>query len=159
MEVLKVFTYQNLPTIMALAGWGVAGSFVLLGMFGMSARMRRKESDELADGLINRLQQTVDANAKEITVMTTRIDLQQKEIHQLQGKNQAYLEIISLRDPNTAKVFEMAPEVFATARDTNTVAKKNNESIEELTRTLAHFIDTLQPILINLELKKEPMGV
>lgn len=150
---MNIFTIQNLPTIMALAGWGIAGSFVLIGMFGISARSRRKESDELADGLIGRLQTTVNQNATDMKVMGERIDAQQKEIHQLQGKNDAYLQIITLRDPQTAKVFAEAPKIFAVAENTNTLTKANNVAIAELTNKISDFIEALRPVLIPLDPK------
>lgn len=133
---------QNLNPIEVTAAI-IGGVFVVLGMLGMGAKQRREESEGLADGLIKRLQLTVDQNAKDMTAMSSRIDEQQKEIHQLQGKNEAYLQIISLRDPAIAEVFKAAPDVFIVARETNNLVKAQAAALQSLTKAVEDFIHRL----------------
>ncbi len=140
------FFQQNLNPV-EIASTVVAGIFVILGLFGMGTRQRRQENDGLADSLISRLQKTVDQNAKDMQAMSARIDDQQKEIHVLQGKNEAYLQIITLRDPATAKVFDEAPEIYKIARETHEFAKQQVEALKALTNTMEKFINNLPSVM------------
>lgn len=145
---------QNLVAVLEMLGFAVLGVLVFMGFFGSKNNDRRAESDTLADGLINRLKQTVEQQTADIASMTTRMDDQQKEIHVLQGKNEAYLQILTLRDPAATKVFEAAPEIHRIIRETAVATKHNGDAMQDLTKTLSRFIDTLQPLLIHLELAK-----
>jgi hypothetical protein len=138
---------QSIVAVLELAGLAVMGFFVFTGFFGSKTNDRRSESDKVADGLIGRLQLTVDQNAKDMAAMVVRIDAQQKEIHQLQGQNDAYLKIITLREPAVAKVFDDAPAIFAIARENNQYSKANNEAIKNLTNTIEMFINRLPPLM------------
>lgn len=150
---------QNGLAALGFGGYVIIGGLALLGYFRKDDS-RQAQSNQVADGLIDRLQKTVDQNGKDMTAMSARIDDQQKEIHQLQGSNDAYLKIITLRDPATAKVFEEAPAIYAIVRETNGDVKAAASSLDELTQTLSRFIDALQPVLIHLELSKpSPAGV
>lgn len=141
---------QHLEGIIAfgeLAGFIVMGLFAFTGIFSTKQSERRGESDRVADTLIERLQKTVDKNADDMTAMSARIDDQQKEIHQLQGKNEAYLQIITLRDPNVAKVFEEAPVIHGIIRENNVLAKGQLEALKQLTETIEKFINSLPPLM------------
>ena len=138
---------QNGPVILAFGGYFIAGILVFLGYLGMGSSDRRKESEELADSLINRLQQTVEQLTTDIKKLQTDRDAQQKELHVLQGQNEAYLKIITLRDPATAKVFEEAPEIFQLARDTYDLAKSQANSLKKLTDTMEEFLNRMPPVM------------
>lgn len=141
---------QHIEAIVAfgeLAGFAFMGLFAFTGIFSSKQSERRTESDDLADGLINRLKQTVDQQTIDMQTMSKRIDDQQKEIHTLQGKNEAYLQIITLRDPEVAKVFAEAPGIHVIIRDTNKLAKDNLEALKNLTETMEKFINNLPPLM------------
>lgn len=148
------FLFDNPQKIVAgaeILGFAILGILAFSGIFSTKNKDRRNESDKLADGLINRLKETLDQQAKDMTKMSERIDTQQKEIHHLQGQNEAYLTILSLRDPATAKVFEEAPEIFTVARETNEMVHTNNEVVKELTKSLTEFINTFQPLVLSMK--------
>lgn len=124
----------------------IGGIFAFTGVFSTKQSDRRNESDKVADGLIERLTKTVNQNVDDMKAMTIRIDDQQKEIHILQGKNEAYLQIINLRDPGVAKVFEAAPEIQQIIRDIKQLALDQSEALTNLTNAIETFINNLPPL-------------
>ena len=138
---------QNIVAVLEILGFAVIGGFVFLGWFGGLDNTRRTESDSLADGLIKRQQQTIEQMGEDIKKLQADRDTQQKEIHVLQGQNEAYLKIITLRDPQTAKVFEEAPEIYQIARDTKVLAEKQLDAISGLTKAMEEFINRLPPLM------------
>jgi len=141
---------QNGAEILAVLeffGLVLLGVFAFTGVFDTKLSDRRNESDKVADGLIDRLQKTVDQNAKDMLAMSARIDDQQKEIHVLQGKNEAYLQIITLRDPVVKKVFDEAPEIYQIARETHGYAKAQADSLKKLTDTMEEFLNRMPAVM------------
>jgi hypothetical protein len=140
---------NNLQTIIGVAellGFAAIGGLIIFGVFGSKLGDRRAESDRVADGLIERLQKTVDQNAVDMTAMGKRMDDQQKEIHLLQGQNEAYLKLISLRDPKIAAIFDEAPEIYTIARETHALAQAQVDALKRLTDTMEEFINRLPPL-------------
>ncbi len=143
----------NIVGILEILALALIGAFAAFGYWGGKDSTRQEKSDQIADGLIDRLQKTVDQNTKDMAAQTVRIDNQQKEIHQLQGQNDAYLKIITLRDPATLKVFEEAPEIYLIARETNEFAREIKEMVAKqaqattsLTAAMEDFINRLPPL-------------
>lgn len=130
-----------------LCGFALIGIFAFTGLWSGKDNDRRTESDKVADGLIGRLQKTVDQNATDMSAMNVRIDSQQREIHILQGQNDAYLKIITLRDPAVKKIFDDAPEIHQLIRDTNNVAHSQLEATKNLTVAMEQFINRLPPLM------------
>lgn len=137
---------SNGITLLGFGGYAVVGALVILGYFRQDDG-RLKASEELASNLINRLQQTVEQNSKDMTAMSKRMDDQQKEIHLLQGKNEAYLQIITLRDPDVAKVFDEAPEIYKIARETHEYAKAQADALKKLTDTMEEFLNRMPAVM------------
>ena len=142
---------QNFASVLGFLGYAGFGGMVLLGYFKKDNN-RSQESDEIADTLIGRLKEMIEQQKKDLGEMTVRLDTQQKEIHQLQGQNEAYLKILALRDPATERVFKEAPEVFQMVRE-------NRETLTHLAETMASFIEAINPILVHLgaEEQKVPL--
>lgn len=143
------WVYQNIQSIVAGGEFiiiAVGGFFFVMGGFGGKLNDRRKESDQVADGLIVRLQKTVDQNAIDMGAMNRRIDDQQKEIHLLQGKNQGYLEVLSLRRPDIDDIFKDAPLVHQIIRDTNKQVGEQAKALTDLTKAIETFINNLPPL-------------
>lgn len=156
---------SGIIAIIEILGFVVMGLFVFTGIFGSKNNERRTEADRIASELIERLKEKVEQLEQDMTEhtqqrdielkdMTERLEAHQKEIHQLQGSNDAYLKILTLRDPAAQKVFSEAPAIFEIAKENNQLSRNNGESIIKLTNTLNQFIENLRPILIHLEPKK-----
>ena len=138
---------QNIISVGEFVIIVIGGIFFALGTFGGKVTDRRNDSDKVADGLITRLQQTVDQNATDMTAMSARIDDQQKEIHILQGQNEAYFKIITLTNPEAAKVFDEAPEIYKIVRDTHAAVVAQAQALTSLTKAIETFINSLPPLM------------
>lgn len=150
---------------LGIGGYFVVGLFVFLGYFKRSTDDRRSEADKLADGLITRLQQTVDQQAKDMTALQEQMnkhtvqrdaeikDLRGKVDH-LTGRNGVLEDLFKGRDPAMQTFLKEAPTLITIARENNGLAKEMADGLGSLENTLMKFVDTLQPLLIHLELKK-----
>lgn len=155
-------TIGAVANLVGIFGYLVGGFFVFFYFWNKTDSARRKENDRIAAELIRNLEKKVEqmeadmaahtlARDEEISELTEKLTAQQREIHLLQGQNEAYLKILTLRDPTAQKVFEEAPEVFKIAKENNKISTGNSLAIEGLTKTIARFIDTLQPVLQHIE--------
>ena len=133
---------MSLTDVLGSGGYIIAGIFVVLGMFGMSSRTRRKENDGLADTLITNLQRTVDVQKTEISQLQTQREEQGKEIAHLQGRLSVMMEILQGRDPLQAAFFKESPMLFAIARENKELAEKTNESVGHMALAVENFINT-----------------
>jgi uncharacterized protein YPO0396 len=145
---------MTVTTLVTLGGWLAAGGLAVFGLFNMTARQRRKESDDLADGLIKRLQQTVDQQAADLKrmqdEMTKHTQMRDSEIKELsgkvshlQGRNSVLEDILKGRDPLQSEFFKASPKLFEIATENNRLAKETSEAISEL-------VDAIEKILPHL---------
>lgn len=141
--------------LLAVVGWTIAGFFVVMGIFGSKNSERRRESDVLADGLIQRLKETVEQQSKDIAELQTQMVNQQAELNHVKGRNAVLEDLFKGRDPSMQQFLSDAPTLMEIARENNGLAKEMGNGLSKLEGTLARFIDTLQPALIHAELAKQ----
>lgn len=149
---------QAIIQFLELAGLAIMGFFVITGIFGNKNKDRIKEKDDLADSLITRLQQTVDQQSKDMESMKCMLNDQQKQISILQGQNEAYQKLITLRDPATEKVFKEAPDIFHLAREGSQIQKATLQSVEQLSEKIIELIVELRPLLEHFKVSSELNG-
>lgn len=148
---------QNGLEVLGLGGYAVVGFLAVFGYFKKDDG-RRKESDDLADTLIERLQQTVNQQTKDLAKMQVDMEHHTKDrdeqirklsddLKHMQGRNSILEDLFKGRDPGMQDFLKNAPELLSTTRETSV-------GLQNLEATLRHFVDTLQPLLIHLEIKK-----
>lgn len=156
---------QNGLTVLGFGGYALVGLLAILGYFKKGSDDRRSEETKLADGLITRLQQTVDQNAKDMLKMQADMEKHTKDrdeqirklsddLKHMQGRNSVLEDLFKGRDPAMQAFLKDAPSLIGIARENNGLAKEMAQGLGSLESTLAKFVDTLQPILIHFELKK-----
>lgn len=151
----------------ALSGYVVAGVFAFRGQWDAASKQKREEADKLADGLITRLQQTVEQQSKDLETMKGEMDRHTKErnaevqqlrddLKHLQGRNSVLEDLFKGRDPAMQSFFKDAPKLFDMAETNHGLINETNAEIKNLAQTLAKFVDAIQPVLIHAELMKPP---
>lgn len=157
---------QNGIAILGFGGYAIVGALVVLGFFKKDDS-RRTESDSIADTLINRLQQTVEQQTKDIARMQFDMDRHTKdrdeqirklsdELQHMKGRNSVLEDLFKGRDPAMQAFLKDAPALFDVAKENNGLAREMAQGLGSLEGTLSRFIETLQPILIHLEINKTP---
>lgn len=152
-------------SILGFAGYVVAGIFAFRGQWDTASKTKQSEERQLSDDLIKRLQQTVDQQAKDLEKMRddmkehTRVrDLEVKDLRDkvkhLEGRNGVLEDLFRGRDPAMQTFLRDAPKLIEIAHANNALAKENSDALTHLTTTIASFVDTLQPLLLKLEVKK-----
>jgi outer membrane murein-binding lipoprotein Lpp len=155
----------------AVSGYVIAGVFALRGQWDTAAKQKRSEADELSDKLIERLQQTVDQQSKDLENMRVAMEKHTSErnkevqtlrddLKHLQGRNGVLEDLFRGRDPAMQAFLKDAPTLMEIARENNGLARETGQGLQKLEATLSRFVDNLSPLLIHLELKKpETAGV
>lgn len=136
-----IFTLGNLATF---GGYVIAGALAIYGIAFGQYRTRRGDNDQITQNLINNYKLTVENQEKKIKELSEKEIQQGKDLAHLQGQIKVLQDIVTLRDPETLKVFKEAPAVFAIARATNEISKENGQKIDVLTDSLASFMDALR---------------
>lgn len=148
-------------TVLGLGGYAVFGVMTFTGFFKKDDS-RRKESDTIADTLISRLQAQVTQMQKDMdehaVMRDTEIKTLRSQVDHLSGRNSVLEDLFKGRDPAMQVFFKDAPKLFDIAHENNGLAKENAQAIQNLTGTMAKFVDTLQPLLIHLELSPRTAG-
>ena len=143
----NLFTSIGAVGILAIVGWGVTGFLVVTGIFGSKYTDRRKESDRLADDLINRLKETVEQQSKDIAELKTQMSTQRAELDHVKGRNSVLEDLFKGRDPGMQQFLKDAPMLMEIAHANNALAKENSEAVSHLTDTLSTFFERLEPML------------
>lgn len=143
----NLFTSIGAVGVLAIVGWGVTGFLVVTGIFGSKYTDRRKESDRLADDLINRLKETVEQQSKDIAELKTQMSTQRAELDHVKGRNSVLEDLFKGRDPGMQQFLKDAPMLMEIAHANNALAKENSEAVSHLTDTLSTFFERLEPML------------
>lgn len=149
---------HNGMSILGIGGYFIVGLFVFLGLFKKNKDERAKQADNIADTLIARLQERVKQLEEDMAEHTKMRDDQiqklQSTVDHLTGRNAVLEELFKGRDPAMQTFLKEAPTLITIARENNGLAKEVSQGLTSLENTLMKFVDTLQPLLIHLELKK-----
>lgn len=140
--------------IFTLGGWAVAGVFIIIGFFGQSSKLRREEADKLADGLIQRLNQTVEQQTKDIAKMQADMEAHTKsrdeeirklsdDLKHMQGRNAVLEELFKGRDPQMQAFLKDAPMLMEIAQSNNQLAKATNESVGSLADAVRELVERI----------------
>ena len=140
--------------ILGLGGYVFAGIFAFRGQWDKKTKEKQEEDRKLSDNLIQRLQQTVDQQVKDMDEMKRQMASQRDEIKHFQGRNAVLEELFKGRDPAMQNFLKDAPNLMDIARENNGLARENMQGLKKLEDTLAKFVNTLQPLLIHLEIAK-----
>lgn len=162
---------QNLFSVIGLSGYALVGFFAMMGYFKKNiVDERQNEADKVGDVLINRLKDTVDQQEKTITKMLSdmkehtekrdkEMSLMRDDLHKMKGRNELLEELFKGRDPAMQDFLKNAPMLVQIVKENNGLAKDSSEALTHLTDTIASFVNSLQPILIHLELSKSAVKV
>ena len=138
-----LFTSSGIVGLLAVAGWIIAGIFVFVGIFGKGYGERRRESDELADGLIKRLKETVDQQSRDIELLKTQMIEQKSQLDHFKGRNAVLEELFKGRDPQMQAFLKDAPTLMEIAQSNNQLAKATNESVGSLADAVRELVERI----------------
>lgn len=142
---------QNGLTILALGGYVLAGVFAFGGLMDRQSKSRNKESDDLADTLINRLKQTVEQQTKDIEKMDQNFKTQsikrdseimklQTDLSHLQGRNAVLEDLFKGRDPAMQAFLKEAPDMIAGVRENNQLVKGTVTAVKEMAEAVKSLV-------------------
>lgn len=145
---------QNGTTLLAFGGYAMFGIFAAFGYFNRQDTTRTKESDQLADTLIKRLQQTVDQQAKDLARMDTdmkahtekrdvEIKKLQGDLSHLTGRNSVLEDLFKGRDPGMQMFLKEAPELIRVAQENNVLGKSTAVSVKIMADAMTTLIEHL----------------
>lgn len=141
---------QNITTVASVLAIAIVGALYFFGWLGGKENDRRKEADDVADTLINRLKEQVSQMATDMAEHTRSRDAEIKDLRtrvdHLTGRNSMLEDLFKGRDPLMQDFYKKAPKLIESVA-------KNGEDLRKLEQTLAKFVDTLQPVLIHIEEK------
>lgn len=151
---MQNFSFQDWGWILTISGWAVAGIFVIIGFFGQGNKTRKEESDKLADGLINRLQQTVEQQTKDIFKMQQDMVENTKnrdeeirklsdDLKHMQGRNAVLEDLFKGRDPAMQVFLKDAPHLFEITEQNNNFAKVTHDAITELAKAMKDLVERI----------------
>lgn len=132
--------------ILGFGGYIIGGIFAFYSLFDSRSTALRRANDETADQLIKNLQTSLDEEVKKREKVEIDTQTLRDEFNHLKGRNSMLEELFKGRNPQMDEVFKQAPEIFAIARDNNTVSKANGAAIAKLTETIENFIKALPPL-------------
>ncbi len=147
MNLFDFFNPSIILDLLAIAGWIIGGVVAVKGVWDKESRERRLENDSVTKDLLENMEKKVNAQNQIIVSLSTTSDEQTKQIHKLQGANETLTAVLNGRDPAQADIFKQAPEIFAIAKENNSLSKANGAAITELTRVMQDFIKELKPLL------------
>ncbi|MDE2022414.1 MAG: hypothetical protein KGI71_05900 [Patescibacteria group bacterium] len=137
------FSFQNIGWILTISGWAVAGFFVFLGFFGGGSKARREEAEKLADGLIQRLNQTVDQQGKDIEMLKTQLIDHKSQIDHFKGRNAVLEELFKGRDPQMQAFLKDAPHLMEIAQSNNELANSTNKAVGSLADAVRELVERI----------------
>lgn len=127
--------------IFTILGWGVAGVFVFMGFFGQNSKQRKEESDKLADGLIQRLKETVDQQGKDNLALSAKLDQTTKELHIMQGRNSVLEGLFNGSENSIMAFLKQAPELLQVAQQNHELAQSTNAAIGRLAEAMTSLVE------------------
>lgn len=131
---------MNFLPYLEAAGWVVAGILVVIGLFNRQTKQNRKDDDETASNLISNLKTTVDLQEKTINSLNAKMEITNKELHQMQGRNSVLESLFNGNENSILAFLKQAPKLLEIAEDNNKLTKENFTATTNLTTAIAELV-------------------
>ena len=97
------------------------------------------QGQAVSRNLIDNLQTSLD-------LTNVKLETTTKELHQMQGRNSVLEDLFKGNEGSIISTLKMIPELVASIRDSNAIAKSNADSVAKMATGIAELVGALAPL-------------
>lgn len=155
MEGLPVTTFGWLQSLSIL----IVGIFALMSLVDKGVSSKRKLAQEVDDGLISSLKESVEYLQRKQEQTTKELNIAKTQITTLQAENQMLKDIAMGRDGETKKFQTDAYTAMRVLGENMGISKLNHEAIYRIEKNIAELLLSINTLITKLPVQDLKGGV